>query len=135
MKDKEILDSLKRSLEDAPIDILDNLKNQNVVKMLRHDDITRQEKKRSLKPIMSLASLAAAFLLVFFNFQQVRMPENEIYLDVNPGIHITTNKKDQVIKLEGINLEARELIEKIDYKDRDIEDLTEEILDSLLDNR
>lgn len=133
MKDNQILDSIKRSVDEAPIDILDNLKSHNVVKMMKHDDITRQEKKMSLKPIMSFASIAAAFLLIFFNFQQLRMPESEIYLDVNPGIHITTNKKDEVIKLEAINQEAINIIEGIDYKGREIDDVTEEILDSLME--
>lgn len=133
MKDDKILESLKRSVDQAPIDILDNIKNENVVKMMRHDDITRQEKKRNLKPLMSFASIAAVFLLVFFNFQQVRLPEDEIYLDVNPGIHLTTNRKDEVINLEGINAEAREIVREIDYKNRNVDDITEEILEYLVD--
>lgn len=132
MKENEILNSLKRSIDEAPIDILDNIKSQNVVKMMKHDDITRQEKRKSIKPIMSFASIAAVFILVFFNFQQLRMPDSEIYLDVNPGIHITTNKRDEVINLEGVNKEAIKIIDEIDYKRRDIDDITEEILESLL---
>ena len=99
---------------------------------MKHDDITRQEKRKSIKPIMSFASIAAVFILVFFNFQQLRMPDSEIYLDVNPGIHITTNKRDEVINLEGVNKEAIKIIDEIDYKRRDIDDITEEILESLL---
>lgn len=133
MKDNQILDSIKRSVDQAPIDILDNLKSHNVVKMMKHDDITRQETRRPMKRIVSFASIAAAFLLVFFNFQQLRMPDSEIYLDVNPGIQITTNKRDEVIKLEAINQEAINIIEGIDYKGREIDDVTEEILDSLME--
>lgn len=132
MKDKEILDSLKRSIDEAPIDLLDSIKNQKVAKMMKHDDITRQKRKIPLKPIMSFASIAAMFFLVFFNFQQLRMPDSEIYLDVNPGIHITTNSKDEVIKLEGINQEAMKIIDDVEYKGRNLNEVTEEILDSLL---
>lgn len=132
MKDNEILDSLKRSIDEASIDLLDNLKSQKVVKMIKHDNITRQERKIPLKPIMSFASIAAMFILVFFYFQQLRMPDSEIYLDVNPGIHITTNSRDEIIKLEGINQEAMKIIDDVEYKDRNLNEVTEEILDLLL---
>ena len=56
MKEKQILDSLKRSIDRAPIDILDRIKEEPRVKMLRHDDITRQETRRlPLKNMMSYA--------------------------------------------------------------------------------
>ena len=49
MNDKEILNSLKSSINEAPIDILDNIKNEKIVKMTEHDDITRQESKNVFK--------------------------------------------------------------------------------------
>ena len=136
IRDKEILNRIKNGIAEAPIDLLDNLKNQTVVKMMEHDDITRQEKERKfqfhMKPIMSFASVAAVFLLVFFNFQQLRVADSEIFLDVNPAIHITTNKKDNVINLEAINQEAARIINEIDYKGEDLNTVTDKILDSLL---
>ena len=114
MKDREILDHIKNSIDESPIDLLENIKSQQVVKMLKHDNITRQ-RKVSFKPIMSFVSAAAVFMLVFFNFQQFRLPDSQIYLDVNPGIQITTNNRDKVIKLEAINEDAKNIIENIDF--------------------
>lgn len=131
MKDREILDHIKNSIDGAPIDLLDTIKSQQVVKMLKHDDITRQSKV-SFKPIMSFLSAAAVFMLVFFNFQQLRLPDSQIYLDVNPGIQITTNKKDKVIKLEPINKDAKDIIENIEFKNQELDVVTGNILDSLV---
>lgn len=131
MKDKEILDHIKASIEAAPIDLLKSIKSQPVVKMMKHDDITRQSKV-SYKSIMSFVSAAAVFMLVFFNIQQVRLPDSEIYLDVNPGIQITTNKRDKVIKLDPINEDAKEIIKDIEFKNKDLDVVTENILDSLV---
>lgn len=131
MKDRDILGHIKSGIDQAPIDILENIKGQEVVKMIKHDDITRQQ-GRSFKPIMSFASIAAVFLLVFFNFQQLRLPDSQIYLDVNPGIQITTNRRDKVINLTAVNVEAVEIVEGIDYKGRVLQDVTEEILESLV---
>lgn len=132
-RDYEILESLKKGIDETPINILENIKNQNVVKMIEHDDITKQSVKSWVKSIISFASLAAVFLLVFFNFQQLRLTDSEIYLDVNPGIHLTTNRKDQVIKLEAVNEEAIKIINEVEYKGKDLNEVTEDIIDSLLD--
>ena len=132
MKDREILDHIKNSIDESPIDLLENIKSQQVVKMLKHDDITRQ-RKVSFKPIMSFVSVAAVFMLVFFNFQQFRLPDSQIYLDVNPGIQITTNNRDKVIKLEAINEDAKNIIENIEFKNKELDVVTGNILDSLVD--
>lgn len=131
MKDRDILGHIKGGIDDAPIDILENIKAQKVVKMIKHDDITRQQ-GISFKPIMSFASIAAVFLVVFFNFQQLRLPDSQIYLDVNPGIQITTNRRDKVINLRAVNVDANEIIEEIDYKNKALEDVTGDILESLV---
>lgn len=132
MKDRDILEHIKSGIDQAPINILENIKGQEVAKMMKHDDITRQDSRRSFKPIMSFASVAAVFLLVFFNIQQFRLPDSQIYLDINPGIQITTNKRDKVIDLTAINLDAIEIVEGIEYKNRAIKEVTEDILESLV---
>ena len=136
IQDQAILNHIKNGIDEAPIDLLDDIKKETVVKMTEHDNITRQGQERRfqfpMKPIMSFASLAAVFLLVFFNFQQLRVADSEIFLDINPAIHITTNKKDNVINLEAINQEAAEIVSVIEYKGQNINTVTDKILDSLL---
>ena len=43
MKEKEILSSIKNSIDKAPVDLLNKIKEQPRAKMMRHDDITRQK--------------------------------------------------------------------------------------------
>ena len=133
MRDRDILDHIKNSIDEAPIDLLDSIKSQPVAKMIKHDDITRQEKRISFKPMMSWVSVAAVFALVFLNLQLFRLPDSQIYLDVNPGIQITTNSRDKVIRLEPINEDAVIIIKDIDFKNKELDKVTEDILDSLID--
>ncbi|NMB43705.1 MAG: hypothetical protein GX995_06205, partial [Clostridiales bacterium] len=163
MEDKKILAHLQNSINDAPINILDNIKNAKVVKMTEHDDITRQDltaidlsndklidiekakemkksrtsnKKKvfgifSQKALISFASVAAVFLLAFIGLWQLRIPDSHIYLDVNPSIQITTNRRDKVIKLNALNDEAKELIDDIKYKNKDYHDVTKKVIEAL----
>lgn len=142
MKDKEILKQINRSINHLPIDILENIKNAEVVKMTEHDEITRQEfstkaSKSKIftfnnhKTFISLASFAAVFMIVFIGFYQVRIPDSQIYLDINPSIQITTNKRDKVIDLTALNEDSISIIDDIDYKNKKLEDITEAIIKSL----
>ena len=156
MKSNEILKHINNSINDAPINILDNIKNTQVIKMTKHDEITRQDISFSNinqndnnninendinkpvkynvfnnKKLLSLASLAAMFLIVFIGFWQLRMPYSQIYLDVNPSIQITTNRRDHVIDLIALNEDSADIVEDIDYKSKELNEVAEEIVTAL----
>ena len=133
MKEKEILKSLKDSIDQAPIDLLDDIKNAPRTKMLKHDQITRQQRKRDpFKKFMPYASIAAAFLLVFFGWNyQTRMPDSHIFIDVNPSIEITTNRINKVIDIKSSNEDGRWIIKDFNYKGMTVDRVTEEILDRI----
>ena len=42
MREDKILSSLKKSMENAPIDLFEKIKSQDIMKMTRHDEITKQ---------------------------------------------------------------------------------------------
>jgi len=134
MNEKQILESLKRTVDQAPIDILDKIKQQPRTKMLRHDDITRQDtNKIPLRKLMSYASIAAVFIFVLFGWQfMTRMPDSYVYLDVNPSIEIVTNRQDKVINLQADNVDGQRLIEDLKYKGKKVYQVTEEILDRMV---
>lgn len=135
MDEKKILNSIKKSIDEAPIDILDKIKEAPRVKMPAHDNITRQETGRTLfHKLMPYASIAAAFLLVFFGWQyQVKMPDSHIYLDVNPSIEIVTNRQDKVISLLAGNKNGEKIIKGIEYKGENIYRVTGRILDRMME--
>ena len=66
MREEQILKSLKNTIEQAPIGILDKIKEEPRTKMLAHDDITRQD-TRTVPPkkLMSFAAAAAVLLFMF----------------------------------------------------------------------
>ncbi len=135
MKDEKILNSIKKSLDQAPLDLLDDIKKEKVEKMSQHDHITNQEpRKNSFNRFIAYASLAASFIFVVFGWNyQTRIPDNYIYLDINPGLEIVTNRQNKVIDLEASNEDSKALLEYIDYKGKGVEDLTKFILDLMID--
>lgn len=137
MKDKEILDSVKRTIDQAPIDILENIKKAPRTKMLRHDEITKQKTgEKTFKKFMPYVSAAAAFVLVFFGWQyQTKMADSSIYIDVNPSIEITTNRLNKVIDIKSENQDGKLLIEEFDHKGMTIEEVAEEVLDRMIDEK
>src|SRR5690554_4234556 len=113
MREEKILSSIKKSIDGAPINLLDKIKSQDIPKMLRHDEITKQKDARTLsKTLFPIMSLAASLLFVFgiWQFNQ-NIPDSYVYLDVNPSVEIVTNNKDHVIKLLSFNEDGEKLIE------------------------
>lgn len=134
MREKDILNSIKGSIEQAPIDQLENIKKAPRVKMLKHDEITEQgTRKNPFKRFMPYGSIAAALILVFFGWQYgTKAPDSYIYMDVNPGVEIITNRGDRVIGVEASNKDGRTLTEDFDYKGKTINQVAEEILDRMI---
>ena len=136
MSERKIKKSLKNAVDQAPIDILENLKSHQVERMEEHDDITRQTPKKSImiKRFIPFTVAAAAFIGIFFHWQSSYVwADSQVYFDVNPSIRITTNKNDKVIGMNGINQEAKQIIERMDYKGKTIIQVTEDLMDQLLE--
>lgn len=135
MNDRKIEESIKRVVDQAPLDLLDRIKAQPVSKMLRHDEITAQKKKGSrVKKIIPLAAAAAVFM-IFGTWQyQFRSPDSEIYMDINPSIALVTNRRNEVIDIQAGNDDGKNLIESLSYKGEDYLAVTEEILDLMILN-
>lgn len=135
MKDNDILQSIKNSIEKAPIDLLEDIKANPRSKMSKHDDITAQSSTLGrIKSLVPYASIAAVFFAVFINWQLANIRvDSQIYFDVNPSIAIETNSRDNVISLSAGNEDGERIIEGIDFKDGSILAVSEEILERLLD--
>lgn len=137
MMNDNINKHIKNAIDSAPIDLLDKIKAEPVEKMKEHDYITRQEeierKPKFIRPVLAFASMAAAFLIAYFGWYMPNMmPDSIVYLDVNPSMEMSMNRKEKVIELEGLNEEAKELVEDIDYKGKDINIVLNELLDRML---
>ncbi|SCZ79012.1 anti-sigma-I factor RsgI family protein [Acidaminobacter hydrogenoformans] len=136
MNEDNLKKHLKQAIDQAPIDLLEKIKAQPAEKMAAHDDITRQSasgKVRYLKPALALLSAAAIFLIAFVNWQMTtQWVDSMVYLDVNPSLALETNRRDQVIRLSGLDDESQALIEGLDYKGKSLETVAAELLDRLV---
>lgn len=136
MNEDNLKKHLKKAVDQAPIDLLEKIKSQPVEKMAAHDDITRQTapgRIRFMKPALALLTAAAIFLFAFVNWQMTtQWVDSMVYLDVNPSLTLETNRRDQVIRLSGLNDESQALIEGLDYKGKSLEAVAAELLDRLV---
>lgn len=138
MKKKTIEQHLASALNKAPIHLYEHIKNEPIHKMEEHDFITRQEpvkKQRNfLKVLVPIASIVAVFAVgLSIWYSQFVAIENAVFLDVNPSIEMAANKQDEVIELNGINQEGRNLAANIDYQDKSMQEVIQLILDALLE--
>ncbi|MFP4457627.1 MAG: PepSY domain-containing protein [Clostridia bacterium] len=132
MRNKEINRRLNRAVNEAPINLLDDIKNQPIKKIHNHSHITRQEdkKKRSFKPIYALASISLVFIFIFVLLYQSSAIASQIYLDINPGIEISLNKSDKVVDIEADNMDER-ILNSLDYQGKDLYKVMGKLLDEL----
>lgn len=133
MNEKNINERIKRIVDDAPIDLLDQIKEKPVARMMRHDEITSQKKPKTLVEKLIPLAAAAILLVMFGTWQhQYLAADTEIYMDINPSIEIVTNRKSQVIDIKAGNMEGEDLIENLSYKGKDYLEVTGELLDELI---
>jgi hypothetical protein len=121
MKHKNIVQSLHRSLSQAPTPDFESLISLPYEKQEAHDFITRQEEKQEAHPVRRYtAALSLSFVLLFLVaggwLYQYRLPSSMISLDVNPSIEILTNRHNQVLEINAMNEDARKVLGKQDFR-------------------
>jgi len=133
MNETKIVERIKNILDSAPIDLLNQIKAEPVEQMLKHDEITSQNKSKSVMTKMIPLAAAAILLLMFGTWRyQYFTAYTEIYMDINPSIELVTNRRSQVIDIKTGNTEGEELIKNISYKGKNYLEVTSELLDELI---
>ncbi|MCF8017873.1 MAG: hypothetical protein K9L62_00610 [Vallitaleaceae bacterium] len=132
MNEKKILKHLSQGIEQAPIQLLETIKEKPRVKQEKHDDITRQ--KKYIPPIRYMTAIASVVLLVvLFNIQlQFRAIDSTVYLDINPSIQIETNRQNKVIGITALNAETHTFIGDYEFKGRTLNQVTIDLMDKLI---
>lgn len=132
----KIKEGLSRVLEEAPSVSVEELKIADVKKMEQDDYITRQEEENgSYRRWRKYAAAAVSFCLccvMFFSFQFSQRVDTIIDFDINPSIEIELNKKNKVIRMEGINAEGKGILKNIDYKNKDVDSVIHRMLDEMI---
>lgn len=137
MRNEKIEKHIFSAIDKIPIDLLSTIKSQPVEKMDNHDFITKQDTQSDSrilwKPLMALGSMAAVFLIIFIGWwSQYNPVDSLIYLDVNPSFEVSVDKNEQVIELKTLKPEDVALIDSIDYRGKDLYQVTEQLLDILI---
>jgi len=91
---------------------------------------TKPAKKFNTKWIYSIVAAAACFLFVFIPmlFMGGTTAHASVYMTINPQVRIDVNDKDQVIHIEAINDDGKDLISNYSYKNKELEDVVEELV-------
>ncbi len=132
MNNDQIIKKIERGIDEAPINKMDQIKAAKVEKMAMHDHITKQSAKKL--PIYKVAAIAAIFLFAFFGYRyQYVTPDTMVYLDVNPSFEIGINRAGKVVEVEGVNDDAKAVIESLSLEKLSIEEVVETITHKLVE--
>ena len=96
---------------------------------------TAMKKKNNLLKI--LLPVAACFIIAigvfgFFHYAANYRVDSVIDIDVNPGIELSTNKKDRVIEVSAINADAEDILDGMDLKDTELKVALNAIIGSMV---
>lgn len=140
MKKRQIIQSIRRSVDKLTPDVYQYVANAPVQKLPFHGAITAQPKqdqtdsKRKISPVLRLAPVFALLALVLFSFtmwKQLMTVSGVVGLDVNPSIQIDVNRFDRVIDVKPLNNDAIPIIHGIAYKQVKLEYVVRSLVGSM----
>lgn len=90
--------------------------------------------KKNHKWIYSLAAMAACLMLLLTTvLPGSGQPYASVYVKINPEVRIDVDKQDRVVSLEGVNQDGIDLIAGYDYHKKDLDLVTDELVDRAID--
>ena len=91
-------------------------------------------KKRTGRWLTGLAAMAACIALVVGMFLPgVGQPYASVYVKINPEVRIDVDKRDVVVGLSGVNQDGAALIEGYNFRKKDLELVTDELVDRAIE--
>lgn len=84
--------------------------------------------------LYSLAAAAACLALVLgMTLPGTNQPYASVYVKINPEVRIDVDRQDRVLELAGVNRDGLNLITDYDYSGKDLEQVTQELVDRAID--
>lgn len=133
MDEKKINESLQHAIQSMVPDCCEEILKMPVEKQQRQDRFTKQPGRNTVK-IKQLAAVAAGFMICFLAgllWYQGEQNYAMVTIDVNPGITLTVNHKNQVVKATAANEEGKKIIEQTEPLKKNISQAAEEIMKEL----
>ncbi|MGI5966000.1 anti-sigma-I factor RsgI family protein [Anaerotruncus rubiinfantis] len=135
MKRSEIEASLRRAVSPSP-DLLDRILKadaENGGNVVRFENIQPPKRKRRL--VTAVGSAAAAFLICLGGLTAfVPRVDALVSIDVNPGVELSIDDKERVIKCEAAGADAEKVLGGMDLRKVQIDVATNAIIGSMFQN-
>ena len=98
----------------------------------------KEEEKQKLyiskNMFAGLATIAAMVIFAFsFILNMPVTPYASIYMSINPEVKIDLNKNNEVINLSGVNEDGKDLIQNYNFKDKNLEKVSDDLLDKAIE--
>ena len=91
-------------------------------------------RRRGKAWLYSLVAAAACLALVLgITLPGTTQPYASVYVKINPEVRIDVDRQDRVLALAGINRDGLDLIAEYDYRGKDLELVTQELVDRAID--
>ena len=89
---------------------------------------------RLIRRMTAMAAAAACFCLVFFGYYQPNfVAYGTIFIRINPEVEITVSRTERVLELDGRNPDGEILIAEYEYKGKERETVTRELIQRAMD--
>ena len=113
-------EQLKNGFDALAPDLFENIREKEFVKIEKEEElflgssggnakVLKMKRRKTL--VSSMVAVAACFLCLLLFGKQENV-ENRIILDINPSISIWLDKENQVTKVEALNEDGKEILDK-----------------------
>lgn len=144
MRDEQLKKRIADAVDHAAPDILDRILSSydeqkgNVISMseIVNNSANVKKKKNRWAPFVAVAAALALCVSVFgYNFwQSGNAVDSVVMLDVNPSISLTINAREEVIRANALNEEAKVVLGDMDLTGTDLNVAVNAIIGSMFQN-
>lgn len=106
----------------------------DVIEMQIPQSVPKEERQPKRWWVYSLAALATVIVMtITIVFRLGQMTYASIYMSINPEVRIDVNRNDEVVNLQGVNIDGNNLIDGYDYKKKNLELVMDQLLDMAIE--
>ena len=144
MRNKDIEKRLTQAVSNSVPNVLDNIlvkcekKKGFEKKVVKKKEQVKTKDKFIIRPRL-VGAFAMVMVMAFTfvgltNYNSNYKVDTTIEFDVNPSIEIEVNKKEEIIKINALNEDAKKVLDDMDFKGVDLDIAVNAIIGSMLKN-
>lgn len=144
MRNKDLEKRLTQAVSNSVPDVLDDIlvkcekKKGFEKKVVKKKEQVKTKDKFIMRPRL-VGAFAMVMVMAFTfigltNYSSNYKVDTTIEFDVNPSIEIEVNKKEEIIKINALNEDAKKVLDDMDFKGVDLDIAVNAIIGSMLKN-